>query len=234
MKFRNRLRYTKKNDKENSLSVRPEKPFSKGISSAILYHSCNKVDLETFLDCLYENDFSGLVIDGQPTEEEIKSAWQKIYLEYCTLIQDGQYNEVFELTKDINTTNAKITLVDGIVKHLVVGFDQELVTVLNAFSLRCDLREEDYPDAVIKKLNGVISRAKKWLIGLELNEQKLSLIQSENTEKTTRDYFDDMMLLINKYNGYHVRKTELTVTEFCKTIKKLNEQYTRELGFKNK
>lgn len=190
--------------------------------------------MEVFIDCLVDEYYEGLIICGQATEEELKEAWNGLYLEYCSLMQENQYNEVFELIKEINTANAKVTLVDTCVRHLAYKFDEEIVNVLNELRLRCNLTESDKGEKLFNKLNAVISRAKKWLVDIQVAEEKLKTIQESDKDSNPREYFYDMLMVISKENGYHARSNDITVYEFCRHIKKINEKFQRELAQNSK
>ncbi len=183
-----------------------------------------------FIDCLVDKHYESLIIEGQASEEELKEAWNNIYLEYASLMQQNQVNEVFELIKEINTLNAKITLVDTCVRHLSHNYDQQLIDVLNELRLRCNLLQGDNEETAFQKLNGVISRAKKWLVEIQMAEVKLESIQETEKNENPRDYFYDMLMVISKENGYHAKSSEITVYEFCRHINKLNEKFQRELA----
>lgn len=190
--------------------------------------------MELFLDCLYDDELKVLIISGEADEAELRAAWNKVYLEYCSLMQENSYNEVFDLTVQINWYNARIDLVDRIVVHLKMAFDQVLIDILNGEDMRlqCNVKEEDRDGALIAKLNRVVSKAKKWLVELEIAEARLEELQSETAEATTREDFEDSVLVIGKYNGYHIKKMEITVSEYCRMLKKLDKEYQRQLGLK--
>lgn len=221
--------FAKKQKRVNSLSVRPKTQSGRNTSSSTLYLTCAKTPLEVFIDCLVDGYYEGLIISGNPNEEELKEAWNNIYLEYCSLMQENQHNEVFELIKEINSLNAKITLVDTCVRHLAYNFDQQIVDILNELRLRCNLLETDQGEKLLKKLDGVISRAKKWLVEIQVAEAKLQTLQEKDKENNPREYFYDMLMVISKQNGYHAKSSDITVYEFCRHIKKLNEKFQREL-----
>lgn len=230
MNKKKRWPFASKVSKENSLCVQPGKQSPTDGPSWTLYQTCNKLNLEVFLDCLYDNYLAGLTLKGNPTEEALKAQWQKLYIEYCMLLQDTSYNEVFELTKTINTLYAQMTLIDACVQHLLNEYDLEIVEMLNHFQLRCDVTEADTEEILIKKLKGVIGRAKKWLVDVQVAEAELELIQDKEVNSTPRSYFYDTLLTISKHFGYHMKSSEITVYEFVSSIKKLNEHYQRELG----
>jgi hypothetical protein len=189
--------------------------------------------LDKFQDCLFENDLSVLIISGSPTQEDLQAAWDKIYVQYCQLSQDSSYNEVFETIKEINDLRAKIYLIDGIIVYLQLSYSKELIDILNVFALRCTIKQEDTGAVLADKLNTVLGRAKKWNLKLKQKQGDLEKLRTKSTGKLDRNYFDDQLFEISKFNGYHIKASDITVSQFCRSLNKIVEHYQRE-EFKNK
>lgn len=192
-----------------------------------LYLDCSKLILDIFIDCIVDNNYTGLIISGTATEKELSEAWEKIYVESCKLSQNGTYNEVFSVLKEIDDLRAKITIASNTVKHLEISFDQDLVNVLNSLALRCNLKQDDTREVLVNKLNEVVARMKKWLPRLKEREDKLAEIRSLNTDKIDRTYFDDWLDAISENKGYHVKSNEITVSRFYRSMAKMKEESER-------
>lgn len=188
----------------------------KVMSSAILYRDCNKLPLDIFIDCFIDDDFSGL---GEGPE--LPEVWDKIYIEYCQLSQDGSYNEVFEIMKEINDFRAKITIVSNCLTYLQMQYDADVVAVLNTFALRCTLKPDDQGRVMVDKLNQVVARMKKWFPMLKQKEKDLDALRKENTGKIGREYFDDALELMSEVKGYQVEASKITVARFCRALLKM-------------
>ncbi len=117
-----------------------------------------------------------------------------------------------------------------------MAFDQVLVDILNDEDMRlgCNIIEADRDDVLIAKLNKVVTRAKKWLVELEMAEARLAELQDETAEVTTEGDVEDALLIMGKYNGYHIKKREIMVSEYVRMLKKLDKEYQRQLGLNNK
>ena len=68
MKIKQRWRYSK--SKDNGKSPQQQLPSNTAILKQRLYSDC-RVKLDVFETCLYDKDYSGLVITGNFTGEEI-------------------------------------------------------------------------------------------------------------------------------------------------------------------
>jgi hypothetical protein len=185
--------------------------------------------MDRFLDCLFDDDLSVLIISGSPTKDDLHDAWNRIYLEYCSLMQDKTYNELFEKSKEIISLQAKISLVNGIVRHLCLAYTEELVKMLDGLGLRSKILPEDDGDVLEKKLASVISRAKKWVTQLDIQQGELQKLRQKNENgKGGREYFDDTLSILSKFMGYHVKESEITVSRFCRDVNRMNEFLLKE------
>lgn len=200
----------------------------KSNTSCQLYNDCSKLPLDRFIDCLIDNDLSQLIISGTASQDELQETWDKIYVQYCQLSQDGTYNEVFQVMKEINDLRAKITIADNIIKHLQINYDKELVDILNVFALRCTITEADTKEALIAKLNIVIARIKKWFPRLHQKEKELEELRKKNTDKIDRTYFDDVLEAMSEVKGFQIEASKITVSRFCRSLVKMNEQAQKD------
>lgn len=201
----------------------------KSNTSYHLYDNCSKLPLDRFIDCLIDNDLQQLIISGVPTDQDLQEVWDKIYVEYCQLSQDGSYNEVFEVMKEINDLRAKITIATDTIKYLSeLNYDKDLVDILNVFALRCTITAEDAGDILINKLNTVVARIKKWFPRLNQKERELDELRKKNIGKIDRTYFDDVLEVMSEVKGYQIESSKITVSRFCRSLIKMNEQAERE------
>jgi hypothetical protein len=185
------------------------------------------------MDCLFDNDLTALIISGEPTEAELIAAWDKVYTHYCQL-SGGSYNEVFELSNQINVLNAKIFIVNGTVIHLQQVYSKELVDILNNLGLKCTLKLEDTGDVLISKLNTVVTRAKKWVIEMEQLQKDLKKIRETNTEKMDRSNFDDQLEALSSHYGYHVEASRITVARMCRGLDRMQQEYIKRQAYGNR
>lgn len=193
-----------------------------------MFTGCDKLPLDIFIDCLLDNQLNLLIIEGAATPQELENNWNKIYTEYCQLSQQGSYNEVLELSRDINDINAKINIVNVIVKHLQLSFDQDLVNMLNSFALQCTITVEDQDLILVTKLNQVIARMKKWFTIITQKKRALEKVRSENTGKTDRAYFDEWLDIMSEQKGFYISADTITVSRFCRSMVKIREQAGRD------
>jgi len=184
------------------------------------------------MDCLIDNDLKGLIISGIATQEQLQDAWDKIYTQSLQLSQSNTYNQAFEILKEIDDCNAKLTIVNNTVKHFTlcneqnIDNDQDLINVINSMALRSGIKPCDRGNELAKKLNMVIGRAKKWVDRVSELRKTLDELreESEGTGKADRSYFDAWLDAISEDKGFYVKASEITVSRFYRSIRQIREK----------
>lgn len=222
MKIKNRMRYARKVRNSSRPSTQSLTP--NGSISWKLYQDC-RLELDRFLDVLYDKDFERLIIEGKPTEAALKDAWNKIYLEYTELAGEGSYNEVLGKVTKINGLNAKIFLINGIVQHLQIAFDPELIKMLHFMGFPCDMKQGDDPEV---KLKPVIARAKRLVVEMDIAQKDLEKLQETTHGQAGREYFDDWLDALSKHRAYAVKAKDISVAQFCRAIKRLSDEAAKK------
>ena len=184
--------------------------------------------LSRFIDCILISDLSQLIIEGNPPKGVLMDAWDKIYTEMSELSSNGEYNEVFEVSKEIEVLTARAHCVDGIINHLQLSFDQSLVDILNGWTLFCRLEPEDMGMVMINKLNTVVGRAKKWLIRIKQLKKQLDKLRTENTAVIDMEYFDSRLDVVTAYLKVMVTPETITTARFYRTLSKIHAHNQRE------
>lgn len=208
-------------------SMKPSGPYKTANRSSKWYQDC-RVTLDRFQDCLFDHDLERLIIRGKPTKKQLSDAWNKIYIEYVEMMNDGSYNEVFDHVLDINEISAKVFFVDRAVQYLIGQYDEKVNKMLNDYGLNTGVLPEDDILVRINKLNLAKSRAKSWIVRQQKLQQELDEIM---TTKTVKDggkyYFEDALDAISRYRKYAVRPEQMTVIQFCRTLKQMEQEYIK-------
>lgn len=219
------MRFAKKTQTERYSSLRHSLLSPKTSKDWTLYQDL-RLSLEIFLDCLFDNNFSRLIISGKPPMDAVMEAWNKIYLDYYHGA-GGSDSELVEKTKDIQVLNAKITFVDGAIQLLSMTYNKEMVDMINSFNIRCDLKPGEDP---FKKLNVVAKRAKRLIVEMEILQTELNGLQSKETKESSRDDFDDALLSLSKFQGYAVKPSDISTSQYLKGMQRMNDYYNKQMN----
>jgi len=186
--------------------------------------------LDRFIDCLENDDYNRLIVNEGDfaTPERLASTWEKVYTQFAELSADGTYNQVYELSKEIDDLRCKIYLTDGCIYHLRLEYSKPLIDILNGLSLMCDIVEKDSGPQLESKLQAIQGRAKKWLMKLKEKRKQLSVLQEENTGKMDRKYFDNELDNLTKYQGVFISDTTITVSRFLRLRNKMYAEFKKK------
>jgi hypothetical protein len=181
--------------------------------------------LDRFLDVLFDGDCGRLIIQGEVPEETLREAWNDIYLQYTELTQDGAYNELFDKTQKIQELNARITFLDGAVLQLQMSYDPLIIRILNEMAIPLSLEPDENP---MKKLKAVQARGKRMILEMEKLQKEVAQLQQEKRESIGWEHFEDWLSIMSKSFGYAVKAKDISVIQFVKNQKKLNEQAQKQ------
>ncbi len=194
------------------------------MSEVKLITDCSKLTLDKFLDCLFDKDYSVLIVQGEPSQEELLFAWQRIFAQYNAMVATEENNRHIEKTKEANILVGKISLVAGIIHHLQIIYEKELVDILQELGLKPNIKEDDSFDVRISKLATVESRAKKWVTKLDILTKELEKEQTnEEGIIATRDTFSQGLERYNRYAKTQYLPWTITVSIYCQGIKHMIE-----------
>lgn len=201
------------------MQLRPVKPVG---GYGKLYVDC-RLPLDKFIDALIDQDLEGLIISGKPSEEQIREAWGKIYLQYCELSDSGQ-TAVVEKIKQIQLMTARISVCSNIAAFFEISYDADLVVMLNNMGIQVVLEPGDERTKAIKRINAF---TKRWITEKEVAQKELDGLQVEQGDKIGREYFEDWLDALSQLRKYSVQARDMSVMQFIRAIKKASEQYAK-------
>lgn len=194
-----------------------------------MYQDC-RLPLDIYLECLFDKDYSRLVIKGKPTEDQILEAWEKICVEYSEIQNDGNGNELFQKTLQIQYLSGKITVVDKIIRHLQIAFSPDLIGILKFYGVLSGLTAENWEEPVTRfeKIGKIIANSKLWLTELDLERAAFDKLVGEQTEaKGGVEYFEDWLSSISNWRKYNIKASDISVRQFIKEIKRVEREAIR-------
>lgn len=187
-----------------------------------------RVPLDVFLECLFDKDYSGLVRSGKPPKHIVMEAWGKIYVEYADLSNDSNPNELFELTIKINYLASKIFIIDKCVKHFGISWNDELYKILRFYGVDFGITIDDALEVRVKKLKRAKSRASRWRIDLDVMYKEFEKMQgdAESTQGGIAG-FEHNLLNISAYRKYAILAKDISVRQYIKVMKTMEQEYIR-------
>lgn len=185
-----------------------------------LYRSCSLLPLNIFIDAIIDDNLKGLIIKGTPTDEEISEAWEFIYCEYLEISKSARTEYLLQLQNDIRLLEDEelhvgmaIYLLHPNMRPYCLGREGELIKILRyyGYNQTIDFNSPDY-DKVISVISSRIAMKKLRLDGKrkELKEY----LDANKTGKPSRIQFDNILVRLSRFQGYHIRAAKITVSEY--------------------
>lgn len=184
--------------------------------SCLLHRSCKTLKIGAFISAYCNNDLSVLVIDGTPTDQELKDAWDEILFEYSTLIRNGDSAYLLGLQKRISLLDFDIFYSETAVGFLKQRFDQDIIDYLiNELGYFGDYNPEN-PDQYERQLNRILSLVKTKKEDLKDLISEYERLNNTNTgKKQSEEDFGITLAALSKYINYRLDKQTVCVDEFA-------------------
>lgn len=173
--------------------------------------------MDKFIDCLVDNDLSGL---GKGSQTELQIAWIEVYNEFASLRQNGQSKEIFELIKHIFSLEQKIKIISYCVDVLWVVYNREVANELKelGFNIKLDWsnKKEYY-----KELSVVISKSKSLSTKLHQKQKELELLTDKQKGNSwTRKDFISINTNLARFMNFHINNSIVSVADWCDMVNK--------------
>jgi hypothetical protein len=228
MQFKTGLRklFTRKETNTGlSLSTSPLPEVIKSKQSCLIYSDISKLPLSRFIDCSVDGDISALIIEGEPSQDELQAAWAQILEQYSEAVGDNEQKAMLSLFKEINRLQVNIDqvylLVGAMKSYYVKLFAKELNKILNT-SLSFDPQNQEAYENALKRC---LSRCKAWELQKELKMSQYLALQKKFdglASKQSREYYSDILIALSNSAGYEISE-EISVYKFCKRLKQLKK-----------
>lgn len=183
--------------------------------------------LSRFID-LTCNDYRGaVVIEGNPPESEIESAIDVIRNQYADTTGDGEFRHYLALYKSITHIDLTLSQVAKLVETMRQAYNPLLAQALNKLVSANFVFDISKPAEYDELLNRCIRRSNGSKIERDLKKMQYdALIKkfSDQNKKPVPEYFIDTLIALSNHAGNHLSAETITVYEFCKRLKMLNDQ----------
>jgi hypothetical protein len=198
------------------------------------YNSCSDLPLVNFERYLYGNDFTALVISGNPSAELMQEKGNELFSEYCELMEDEQINWLIETKNTIQKLALKVGLCQPVISVLAKLFNSELEISQDGLDTLVNILKDngfnyDFNFHDIKGFTNDINRVKTEISGdlmlMNKLQEKINNKQKQSAEtKNGLTFFDETLDAIGRHRKYHIPKKDLTVQQFCVMVKQMKEE----------
>jgi hypothetical protein len=193
--------------------------------------SASECSLRKFMQAWFEEKYSVLIIEGEVEEEILKTAFEKIHLQYVDLSGLGQTHEL-QMNISIHYLNTRINAVKTFIflqREFVKNFDTPFLPGLIDFKkYGHSVYWDNDKEAFLIKLNQIEIKESKFQAQLdakikELFDYRKKRDSKQHTPVQSRKEFIQHMNMLNR-SGYSIDKDQTTVEEYALMLKDLGEE----------
>jgi hypothetical protein len=207
-----------------------------------LIESISELTLKQFEQCLFKDNYSVLIIEGEASENELKSAWISLYTEYIDLSGLAATTEL-DLMRTIFYLDSRVRMIALLLHIQRESLDKIGVPCIGAFD-----KMRVYGHSLVwDKANPNLEWFNKQLLAIENNEKKyqiqcdgkikelLELKKKQSKGQVTvlqkRKEFIRTINALTKH-GYKIDRDKTSVEEFALMLCDYNDIIEAE-SFKN-
>jgi len=201
-----------------------------------IVETASECTIKQFIRATFEGKHNVLIIEGNPTDEQLKNAFEYIYAQYVDM--SGLYqSQEFEIVAYIDFLDKRIWTMKRFVelqKTFISHFDMPYLPGLKiaekyGHKLYWD---PNYPDSFITKLNSIAVKEAKYTIKVA---EKVTELVALRKKKVTKEHSilesrKDFITMLNRLQQqrFVINKSETTVEELALMIKDQRDQAQTE------
>lgn len=190
-------------------------------SQGLVFRNCSELTLDRFIEIVTSGLLTPLIKDGNPSEVELNEAWESIFNEYCDISNGQSQTYVLQLTREIKYLQWKITIINTIIERLKLSYVPELCDILRDYGFYYDYT----PDTMLTDIISTVAEGQflSVQLGVKKAEYDKYLASNEGKTSTANDY-DEILSELSKFQGYHLRAKDLSVSEYVSIFNRFKKQ----------
>lgn len=186
--------------------------------------------MDRFLRCLCEKDYKALIISGEPTEQQLTTAWLLIITEYNELKDiDISESKHWTASRELIRLHNHLYLLQQCIDFLTYRYSPAIAQSFRRLGYRLKVNSENpHPSEYVDQLFIAAEKAKTKYIEIQQYDKQLKEFVKE-TEKTVPEYgaFEKSITLIEEMQHTVYDMSTLTVSKFIQLENKYRAMVTQ-------
>lgn len=185
-------------------------------SSNIFHRSVETLSWDRFMHIMLTGNLIYLVIEGQPSQQELFEAWDQISEEYSQLVR-AETDDSFELFKKIHYLKWKISYISLVLDYLKEEYDEEFAQNLATLGMSLIVEKADWQE-YLAQIYRVETEAKYLIVQLNQTSNEYNIMMGKSggqPEQRNLKDFERELAILSKFQGYRIDKEKTTVSEYC-------------------
>jgi hypothetical protein len=179
-----------------------------------IHESCKTLTLADFMPCLCNSEYDSLTISGTPTIDQLREAWNVIYLEWLELSKGNEaIKEYHDFLKAYAEQNARYIALMAAIKALSNGYSEQAEAALNRLGYHFSFKDKELK-AYLEEMDKLVKRLKGCNLELSRTKDELNtFLKKIEAKKMSEIDFMEYVAMVQKFSGYFDLK--ITVFEFA-------------------
>ena len=195
------------------------------------YLHIKDIKLSDFITAHCDNDLSVLVLQGNPTEEELKVVWDKLFQQYVKAVSGSQFQSKLQDVKDYTLLESKIRRASMLLELYQVEEAHKMIAeMLESFKYPIGTVTVDNLHASLKRFRAYL---KADIVKLNGMAKKLETKAEKDVKPTAESYYDTLVGI-----GEHLKvvliPNEISVALYCSYVNQLNRHIENLIKQQNK
>ena len=194
------------------------KLFKRKVKESKYHTSAKKLKLIDFIPALCNDDYSGLIISGTPTENQLKGAFDTIYAEYTELTGSNiHYTVYLNILKEYGESKGRHVCLCACANALQIGYNAEAEKILNDMGYSCDFASKGKATtAYLDELKRIKKHIQANNIMYQESMQKAAkFLEGKAGKKLTESEFMGYVAAVSKFTGFNISINSVRVAEFA-------------------
>lgn len=200
-----------------------------------LYRSIHKLPLHIFIDCIVGKDLSKLIIEGNPSQDELEQCFEALYMDYVELAGGKDATSKLVKAHHISSIQLRVKMFEMLTQALLVNPSKEMFELLQQFTQYYPPQKEYSLEQVEVSINKMMPhyKSEKISLMLELDAMKLGNENKEQKETHyTYEYFASVLAELESVFKTPSINENMSVGKFCIWINKYKE-YVKQVNKAN-
>lgn len=198
---------------------------------ALINDDIKHITVRQFIQVVVHNDYTSLILAGEPSDEQKAEALENIMFQYHDVIMDDKTEVYIKTVTNIHELQIKMNRVNMNIEALTFVLDPGIIEELKADGYNYQFTEETY----LKDIQRIQTALKRDKIAMQKAKNRLSELQGGSKgKKPTEDDILSNLAELRKFENYQSEPLklaeELTVYGYAQAMKR----YNKELELKRK
>lgn len=201
--------------------------------SNILLYDVNTCPLSIYIDVTCDdNKLRNLIIEGNPTQEELNEARSKLIAEFSELSNNGESQALTEVVSNLYYQRNLILGYELSLKLVLSGKFAKAIEYLNQNGVKCSPPKTD--EELEKLINAIQLKTKNRMVKYKEAKSQYNALSSGKGEKPTRRHYNKLLVMLSTCEAIKIQldAKKMTVAEFAEYLNMFNE-YQNNLKMRN-